>query len=138
MDAAVPDGPFFLGSSMSFVDVQIAPWVIRLNRVLKPYRGWPEPDPESRWAQWVNAIETNEHVEATTSTDELYLDSYERYAGKHILIWSIFVFVPPTDYRRPFRKQTQYFAASECRQLGTRSTLSYTSFLIGTHEFHGL
>ena len=68
---------------MSFVDVQIAPWVIRLNRVLKPYRGWPEPEPDSRWARWVEAIEMDEHVQATTSTDELYLDSYERYAGEY-------------------------------------------------------
>lgn len=68
---------------MSFVDVQIAPWVIRLNRVLKPYRGWPVPEPDSRWARWVEAIEMDEHVQATTSTDELYLDSYERYAGEY-------------------------------------------------------
>ena len=65
------------------MDVQIAPWVIRLNRVLKPYRSWPEPEPDSRWARWVEAIETDEHVQATTSTDELYLDSYERYAGDY-------------------------------------------------------
>ena len=53
-----------------------------MNRVLKPYRGWPEPEEGSRWAKWVAAIEANEHVKATTSTDDLYLDSYERYAGK--------------------------------------------------------
>lgn len=65
------------------MDVQIAPWVIRLRRVLKPYRGWPEPEAiGKRWAAWVQAIEENEHVKATTSTDELYLDSYARYAGK--------------------------------------------------------
>lgn len=28
----------------------------------------------------MNAIEENEHVKATTSTDELYVDSYARYA----------------------------------------------------------
>ncbi|GES61650.1 glutathione transferase [Aspergillus terreus] len=78
--AADPEGPYFLGSNLSFVDVQVAPWIIRLNRVLKPYRGWPKPEPGSRWAAWVDAIEANEHVQATTSTDELYLDSYERYA----------------------------------------------------------
>ncbi|KAF7170098.1 hypothetical protein CNMCM5623_002647 [Aspergillus felis] len=78
--AANPEGPFFLGPSISFVDVQIAPWILRLSRVLKPYRGWPDPEPGSRWAAWVNAIEANEHVKATTSSDELYLDSYERYA----------------------------------------------------------
>ncbi|KAK5167865.1 hypothetical protein LTR04_007118 [Oleoguttula sp. CCFEE 6159] len=81
VDAADKNGPFFLSDKMSFVDIQIAPWVIRLNRVLKPYRGWPEPEPNTRWAKWVDAIEHNEHVQATTSTDDLYLDSYERYAG---------------------------------------------------------
>jgi glutathione S-transferase len=80
--AANPDGPFFLGDGISFVDIQFAPWVIRLNRVLKPYRGWPEPDQSTRWAKWIKAIEENEFVRATTSGDELYLDSYERYAGE--------------------------------------------------------
>ena len=65
---------------MTFVDVQMAPWVVRLEKVLKPYRGWPDPEPGSRWEKWVHAIETNEAVKKTTSTDELYLDSYERYA----------------------------------------------------------
>lgn len=80
--AAHPQGPFFMGSQMSFVDVQAAPWVIRLRRVLKPYRGWPDAEEGTRWASWVNAIDSNEHVRATTSSDELYLDSYARYAGK--------------------------------------------------------
>lgn len=66
---------------MSFVDVQMAPWVIRLGKVLKPYRGWPDPEEGSRWSKWVKAIEAHPAVIATTSTDELYLDSYERYAG---------------------------------------------------------
>ncbi|KAE8339898.1 hypothetical protein BDV24DRAFT_152481 [Aspergillus arachidicola] len=80
VNAADSQGPFFLGANISFVDVQVAPWIIRLNRVLKPYRGWPDPDAGSRWGAWVNAIEANEHVKATTSDDELYIDSYERYA----------------------------------------------------------
>lgn len=66
---------------MSFVDVQMAPWVIRLRKVLQPYRGWPEPEEGSRWAKWVQAIEEHPASKATMSTDELYLDSYERYAG---------------------------------------------------------
>ncbi len=80
VDAADPQGPFFLGSHMSFVDVQIAPWVLRLRRVLKPYRGWPEPEEGTRWKRWVDAIENDRSVMATTSTDELYFESYERYA----------------------------------------------------------
>ncbi|KAF7589681.1 hypothetical protein BBP40_003973 [Aspergillus hancockii] len=80
VNAADAQGPFFLGANISFVDVQVAPWIIRLNRVLKPYRGWPDAEAGSRWGAWANAIEVNEHVKATTSDDELYLDSYERYA----------------------------------------------------------
>jgi glutathione S-transferase len=80
VDAADPTGPFFLGTDMSFVDVQIAPWMLRLRRVLGPYRGWPEAEEGSRWAKWIEAVEREESVRMTTSTDELYLDSYERYA----------------------------------------------------------
>ena len=54
--------------------------MLRLSRVLKPYRGWPDPEPGSRWATWVAALENDESIKATTSTDDLYLDSYERYA----------------------------------------------------------
>lgn len=81
-------GPFFLGNHMTFVDVQFAPWMLRLSRVLKPYRNWPDPEPGSRWARWVDAIEGDVDVRATTSSDELYLDSYERYAGKFIFSYS--------------------------------------------------
>jgi glutathione S-transferase len=80
VDAADPRGPFFLGPEISFVDVQIAPWVLRLRRVLGPYRGWPEADEGSRWGKWIRAIEEEPSVKMTTSSDELYLDSYERYA----------------------------------------------------------
>lgn len=75
-----PQGPFFLGPHISFVDIQFAPWMIRLTRVMKHYRGWPDPTPGSRWGRWSEAIETNEHVKNTTSLDDLYIDSYERYA----------------------------------------------------------
>ncbi|KAK8167000.1 putative glutathione transferase [Phyllosticta citrichinensis] len=80
VDAADPVGPFFLGSEISYVDIQVAPWIVRLNRVLKPYRSWPDPEPGSRWGKLVDAIEKNESVQATLSTDDLYLDSYQRYA----------------------------------------------------------
>ncbi|QQK45955.1 Glutathione transferase, putative [Penicillium digitatum] len=80
LEVAHPKGPFFMGPQMSLVDVQAAPWIIRLRRVLKPYRGWPDAEEGSRLAIWMNAIEASQHVQATTSTDELYHDSYERYA----------------------------------------------------------
>ena len=81
-DAADPTGPFFAGADMGYVDVQLAPWLLRLRRVMTPYRGWPEPREGSRWERWVRAVEECEAVKRTTSGDELYLDSYERYARK--------------------------------------------------------
>jgi len=75
-----PQGPFFLGPQLSYVDIQLAPWMIRLTRVMKHYRAWQDPTPGSRWGRWLEAVENNEHVKATTSTDDLYIDSYERYA----------------------------------------------------------
>ncbi|KAF2639771.1 hypothetical protein P280DRAFT_499310 [Massarina eburnea CBS 473.64] len=80
VNAADPQGPFFLGRELGFVDVQIAPWVIRLKKVLEPYRGWPAPEEGSRWKRWVDAIEAEGAVRRTTSDDGLYMDSYERYA----------------------------------------------------------
>jgi glutathione S-transferase len=82
VNAAHPDGPFFAGNDLGFVDVFAAPWMLRFARVLAPYRGWPAPDPSSRWAKWLLALENEPAVRATTSTNELYLDSYERYAGE--------------------------------------------------------
>ncbi|KAI9752321.1 MAG: hypothetical protein M1835_001106 [Candelina submexicana] len=82
VDAAISHGPgpYFLGPSLSFVDVQFAPWMLRLSRVLKPYRDWPDPIAGSRWGKWIDAIENDEAVKSTTSTDDLYFESYERYA----------------------------------------------------------
>lgn len=119
--AAHPQGPFFMGSQMSFVDVQAAPWVIRLRRVLKPYRGWPDTEEGTRWASWVNAIDSNEHVRATTSSDELYLDSYARYAGKsrgRFVIWIEALDIDPNR-----RKPAQHVPSCECNQFGTGASL---------------
>jgi glutathione S-transferase len=80
VEVSDPQGPFFLGPQLSYVDIQFAPWMIRFTRVLKHYRSWPDPTPGSRWGRWLDAIENNEHVKNTTSLDELYVDSYERYA----------------------------------------------------------
>lgn len=80
LDSADPEGPFFNGPVISFVDIMFAPWILRLPRVLGPYRGWQAPPTEGRFGRLIAAIENNASVQATTSSDELYLDSYERYA----------------------------------------------------------
>ena len=72
-------GPFFSGSEFGFVDASLAPWALRIEKVLKPYRGW-EPPRIGRWGTWLDATLQHPAVKATTSTDDLYLDSYKRYA----------------------------------------------------------
>ena len=60
----------------------VAPWIVRLSRVLAPYKGWQAPEASSRLGKYITAIENAESVMVTTSDDELYLDSYARYAGR--------------------------------------------------------
>lgn len=80
VNASHVTGPFFLGPSISFVDVAFAPWIIRLSRVLKYYRQWPDPEVGSRWEAWVAAIENDERVMATVSDEGSYHGVY-REAG---------------------------------------------------------
>ncbi|RMD41714.1 hypothetical protein DV735_g3389, partial [Chaetothyriales sp. CBS 134920] len=69
-------GPFFLGDHVSFVDVAFAPWIIRLSRVLSYYRRFPRPEVGTRWQRWVDAIESDERIRRTVSSDESYHQVY--------------------------------------------------------------
>ncbi|TEA16542.1 Glutathione S-transferase U8 [Colletotrichum sidae] len=73
--AADEQGPFFLGSSLSLVDVHFAPFALRFSRTLQTSCGWAAPTPGSRWARWLDALESNPHVRATTSGKDLYTET---------------------------------------------------------------
>ncbi|ORY76961.1 glutathione S-transferase [Protomyces lactucae-debilis] len=72
------EGPFFMGLQLGYLDVLVAPWLLRIRRVLKPYRDFDVSSP--RYVKWIDALESHAAVAATISTDDLYLDSYKRYA----------------------------------------------------------
>lgn len=76
VDASHQTGPFFLGPSLSYVDIAFAPWIIRLSRVLSYYRDFPRPEVGTRWQQWCDAIENNEVVKRTISEDNSYREVY--------------------------------------------------------------
>jgi hypothetical protein len=77
VNASHASGPFFLGPTISFVDVMFAPWVLRLSRVLTRYRGYEFSSAlDQRWQAWVDAIESDERVRATTSEPASYADVY--------------------------------------------------------------
>ena len=77
VNASHATGPFFLGPTISYVDVSFAPWILRLSRVLTRYRGYEFSSAlDVRWQSWVNAVEADERVRATTSEPASYADVY--------------------------------------------------------------
>lgn len=76
VNASHRTGPFFLGPSLSYVDIAFAPWIIRLSRVLSYYRGFPRPEVGTRWQQWCDAIENNEVIKRTISEENSYREVY--------------------------------------------------------------
>ncbi|KAI5463028.1 hypothetical protein BGZ63DRAFT_380323 [Mariannaea sp. PMI_226] len=75
VQAANEEGPFFLGSDLSLVDIHFAPFALCLSRILSPMRSWPPPEEGSRLATWIDALERNAHVGATMSNDDLYVET---------------------------------------------------------------
>jgi glutathione S-transferase len=88
--AAAADGPWFLGSRFSLVDVMLAPWAKRLflidhykaGGVGIPKKGERGKDEEvwARWERWFEAVVNRESVKATWSDDAKYIEAYKRYA----------------------------------------------------------
>ncbi|KAG4266075.1 hypothetical protein FPRO04_05036 [Fusarium proliferatum] len=85
VEAADKKGPYFLGRSMSLVDIHLAPFALRFSRTLAP-ASIPSSPPGSRWARWLDAIEGDKSVRATTSNHMLYsetLDALMEQYGRH-------------------------------------------------------
>lgn len=85
VNASHVTGPFFLGATISFIDVMFAPWIIRLSRVLKYYRRWPDPEVGTRWETWVQAVEGDERVRRTVSEEGEYQRVYKRRASQGVM-----------------------------------------------------
>ncbi|KIW13599.1 hypothetical protein PV08_08788 [Exophiala spinifera] len=86
---ADPEGPYFLGKDISYADVALAPWALRLWVFdhFKGGSGIPEVGQASedqsawdRWHKWVAAIQSRKSVTETLSDREHYLPIYQRYA----------------------------------------------------------
>ncbi|KAI1776693.1 hypothetical protein F4818DRAFT_440093 [Hypoxylon cercidicola] len=77
VQAADERGPYFLGGDLCLVDIHFAPFVLRMSRILRELRNWGDPMPRTRWQQWAEALEQNPHVQATTSLDELYVETLD-------------------------------------------------------------
>ncbi|KAI0764011.1 glutathione S-transferase C-terminal-like protein [Trametes elegans] len=65
--------------SLSYADVMAAPWLFRATNVLKHYRGFVLPEGE-QFRAYMDRVLSHPAFKRTCSTEQLYLDSYERYA----------------------------------------------------------
>ncbi|RPD79371.1 glutathione S-transferase C-terminal-like protein [Lentinus tigrinus ALCF2SS1-7] len=65
--------------SLSYADVMAAPWILRATNVLTHYRDFVLPEGE-RFRGYVDRLLSHPAFKRTCSTEQLYLDSYERYA----------------------------------------------------------
>ncbi|KAI1268811.1 hypothetical protein F5Y18DRAFT_372570 [Xylariaceae sp. FL1019] len=75
--AADERGPYFLGSDLCLVDIHVAPFALRMSRILRDLRNWSDPMPGTRWHRWSDSLEQNPHIQATTSSDELYVETID-------------------------------------------------------------
>ncbi|EPS94130.1 glutathione S-transferase C-terminal-like protein [Fomitopsis schrenkii] len=67
------------GGTLSLADVMAGPWLFRSTNVLVHYRGFAVPE-GPRFRAYLDRLFNDPAFKATCSTDDLYIDSYERYA----------------------------------------------------------
>jgi len=84
--AMAQEGPYFMGKTLTLVDICLCPWAVRLW-VFDHFKGGlniPEGGLDeavwSRWRTWLQAIECLDCVRETTSEMQHYLPIYQRYA----------------------------------------------------------
>ncbi|KAH6889269.1 glutathione S-transferase [Thelonectria olida] len=84
-----PEGPFFLGSTFSLVDISLAPWAKRLF-LIDHYKngghgipregGGEDSELWARWWRWSDATTERQSVQDTWSSVDRYILAYKRYA----------------------------------------------------------
>ncbi|GBE87632.1 glutathione S-transferase [Sparassis crispa] len=67
------------GGTLTLSDVMVSPWLFRATNVLAHYRGFVLPE-GPRFRAYVDRLLTHPTIKRTCSTEQLYIDSYERYA----------------------------------------------------------
>ncbi|GJE86687.1 glutathione S-transferase family protein [Phanerochaete sordida] len=67
------------GGKLSLADVMAGPWLFRATHVLVHYRGFTLPE-DAKFRAYIDRLVSHPAFKSTCSTEELYLESYERYA----------------------------------------------------------
>lgn len=83
-----PEGPFYLGSKFTLIDLNIAPFLLRFRPIFKHYRNFdlvPKDTVKYPWAarleSYISALEKRDSVQKSYIPDELVIKFYKDYAG---------------------------------------------------------
>ncbi|KAI0042811.1 glutathione S-transferase [Auriscalpium vulgare] len=79
IDAGMGSGLWSDSGELNWLDVMVAPWIFRASNVLLHYRAFELPE-DPKFRAWTQRLFAHPAFKATTSTEDLYVDSYERYA----------------------------------------------------------
>ncbi len=71
-------GPYWLGETMSLVDLTFYPWFERWP-VIEYYRGFQFPPECTRLKQWQNAMSDRTSVKAIANSPDFYIQRYASY-----------------------------------------------------------
>jgi glutathione S-transferase len=69
------EGPYWLGSAISLVDLTYYPWFEQWT-VLAHYRGFQFPHGLDRLKQWWEAVATRDSVQAIAKSEDFYIQRY--------------------------------------------------------------
>lgn len=78
--AKLSDGPFWLGSEISLVDLTYYPFFERFG-ALTHYRGVQIPDDCLRLIRWLEIMRERKSAKATMHDEAYYIERYARYAN---------------------------------------------------------
>ena len=76
-----PEGPFFLGKELGYVDIMFAPWSYRIY-ILKHYRNFeiPQTDEYRRYHVWAEAVKNHPSVKPVQQEESRVLADGKPYA----------------------------------------------------------
>ncbi|BAY43299.1 glutathione S-transferase domain-containing protein [Scytonema sp. HK-05] len=75
------DGSYWLGETLSLVDISFYPWFERLP-VLEHFRNFTLPPETARLQKWWNAVRSRESVGAVENPVSFYLERFAKVLGK--------------------------------------------------------
>jgi len=77
------NGPYFLGDTLSLVDISLYPWFERLP-VLEHFRHFSLPTETPRLQRWWNTVRERDSVKAVANPVEFYIERFAKVLGEPV------------------------------------------------------